>query len=364
MIRVLVVDDSILYRKTLKDILGAVEGVEVIDTAVNGVDALEKIARLKPDLVTLDVEMPEMDGLEVLRRLKQQRSESAVIMCSSLTSAGAATTIEALNHGAFDFIAKPDGPDRIRNTEEIRLQLKTRLAYFVARQKLRAITGGAAPAPAAPVRAAQTLSVPAVTAEPPRMVHKLEIVALGISTGGPSALTRIIPLLPGNLKVPVVVVIHMPPVFTATFAGSLGAKSRIRVLEAAEGQVIEPGAVYIAPGARQMKVVRHELTGRPVLRLTDDPPENFCKPSADYLFRSVADLYGGRALGVIMTGMGSDGVQGLKKMKQAGARVLAQDEKTCVVFGMPMEAIKAGVVDEVLPLEKIPERISWLAGLG
>ncbi len=362
MIRVLVADDSILYRKTLKDILSAVEGVEVIDTAVNGADALEKIVRLKPDLVTLDVEMPEMDGLEVLRRLKQQRSESAVIMCSSLTSAGAATTIEALNQGAFDFIAKPDGPDRIRNAEEIRLQIKTRLAYFVARQKLRAITAGTAPA--APVRPAQAAAIQAIPAEPARIAQKMEIVALGISTGGPAALNRIIPLLPGNLRVPVVVVIHMPPVFTATFAGSLGAKSRIRVIEATEGQAIEPGTVYIAPGARQMKVARHEVTGRTVLRLTDDPPENFCKPSADYLFRSVAGAFGARALGVIMTGMGADGVQGLKKMKQAGARVLAQDEKTCVVFGMPMEAIKAGVVDEVLPLEKIPERIAWLAGLG
>ncbi|MCE5273474.1 chemotaxis response regulator protein-glutamate methylesterase [bacterium] len=360
MIRVLVVDDSILYRKTLKDILAGIEGVEVVGMASDGDEALQKIVLLKPDLVTLDVEMPGKSGLDVLRQLKRQPVETAVIMCSALTSSGAQTTIEALENGAFDFISKPDSPDRQRNTEEMRLQLKTKLAYFIARQKLRAITR-AAPTVPAPAPVTPEPAVPVTTA---KGVRKLEVVALGVSTGGPAALNRVIPMLPKDLALPVLVVIHMPPVFTATFAKGLDGKSQVRVLEAQEGQAVTPGTVYIAPGGKQMQAVRHYLTGRPVLHLTDDPPENFCKPSVDFLFRSVAELFGDRALGVIMTGMGADGVLGLKQMKRAGARVLAQDEKTCVVFGMPMEAIKAGVVDEVLPLDKIPERIAWLASLG
>jgi two-component system, chemotaxis family, protein-glutamate methylesterase/glutaminase len=185
----------------------------------------------------------------------------------------------------------------------------------------------------------------------------IEIVAIGVSTGGPQALIEVIPYLPANLAVPVVIVQHMPQTFTGALAASLNDKSVLTVIEGHNGQTLEAGMVYIAPGGKQMKIVQQSQRQAPNLLMTDDPPENHCKPSVDYLFRSVAHLYAHRALGVIMTGMGADGVQGLRLMKQQGAKILAQDAASCVVFGMPMEAIKAGVVDAVVPLGQLAAAI-------
>src|SRR5215468_1243136 len=185
----------------------------------------------------------------------------------------------------------------------------------------------------------------------------IEIVAIGVSTGGPQALTAVIPYLPANLAVPVVIVQHMPQTFTGALATSLNDKSIVTVVEGQHGQTLEAGMVYIAPGGKQMKIVQQNPRQAPSLLMTDDPPENYCKPSVDYLFRSVAHLYANRALGVIMTGMGADGVRGLRLMKQHGAKILAQDAESCVVFGMPMEAIKAGVVDAVVPLGQLAAAI-------
>lgn len=184
---------------------------------------------------------------------------------------------------------------------------------------------------------------------------RLELVAIGISTGGPNALAEVIPNLPATLRVPVVIVQHMPPVFTAALADSLDKKSKVSVKEAEHGELIKPGWVYIAPGGKQTRLVKQ--TGGTAVELTNDPPENHCRPAADYLFRSISKIYDNRVLGVIMTGMGSDGVLGLKLMKRRGAPVIAQDEKTCVVYGMPMEAFKAGVTDMVLPLQQIAPQI-------
>jgi two-component system chemotaxis response regulator CheB len=186
----------------------------------------------------------------------------------------------------------------------------------------------------------------------------VDIVALGVSTGGPQALAQVIPKLPTDLGVPIVIVQHMPPMFTAALAASLNGKSALKVVEGRPGQILEASTVYIAPGGKQMKVARPAPAAPLSLCITDDPPENYCRPSVDYLFRSVAQVYADRALGIIMTGMGADGVLGLRLMKRQGARVIAQDEASCVVFGMPMEAIKAGVVDAIVPLEQLASAIT------
>lgn len=339
-LRALVVDDTALYRKVLSDILTDL-GVEVVGTANNGKIALAKIEHLRPDFVTMDFEMPEMDGLETLRQMKKSAPETAAIMVSAHTRAGASITLEALELGAFDFIAKPEGASALQNVESMKSQLRPILASFQNRRGIKQSLRPSRPLPVSPVR-----------------TGKIDVVAIGISTGGPNALTKVIPQLPANLGVPIVIVQHMPPVFTAALAESLDRKSPLRVVEGAQGMVLEPDMVVLAPGGKQMKLVSDG--GKAQIAITDDPPENHCKPAADYLFRSVAQLYGKRALGVIMTGMGADGTRGLKEMKLLGARVIAQDETTSVVFGMPMEAIKAGIVDTVLPLDEIAGEITKL----
>ncbi len=369
-VRVLVVDDTVLYRKVVSDVLAMIPEVEVVGTANNGKIALAKLEQLKPDLMTLDFEMPEMDGLATLLELQKIKSDVAVVMVSAHTSEGAAVTMKALERGAFDFIAKPDGSSLEKNRQALLSQLKPVVQSVATRRLLRpALAGPARPGvqgpaatpvrltPAVPPRPHLT-SQPAMAAAPVRPLQpagRVAVVAIGISTGGPNALAEVIPRLPKNLRVPVVVVQHMPPVFTKALADSLDQKSLVKVVEAQGDERLEAGHVYIAPGGRQMKVVK-KAAGE-FLQLTDDPPENHCKPAADYLFRSVSSVYGNRALGVIMTGMGADGVKGLRLMKQQGAQVIAQDEESCVVFGMPMEAIKAGVTDVVMPLQQISAEI-------
>jgi two-component system chemotaxis response regulator CheB len=369
-IRVLVVDDTVLYRKVLSDILAKIPDVEVVGTANNGRIALAKIDQLKPDLLTLDLEMPEMDGLATLRELQRLKLDVAVVMVSAHTSEGAAVTIKALEGGAFDFITKPGSTSLEQNRESLLRQLRPVIQSVSTRKLLRSTLSGArvppGARPAPPVRpaAAEMEAKPAgisPAAQRPGIVPaapggRIAIVAIGISTGGPNALAEVLPKLPRNFRVPVVIVQHMPPVFTKALADSLNQKSVLNVIEARDEEQLQPGNVYLAPGAKQMKVVK-KAAGE-FLQLTDDPPENHCRPSVDYLFRSVASVYGNRSLGVIMTGMGSDGVKGLQLMKQQGAQVIAQDQASCVVFGMPMEAIKAGVTDVVVPLNQIALEIT------
>jgi len=296
-----------------------------------------------------------MDGIETLRRLKAAGSPVDVLMVSVHTQRGTDATLRALELGAFDFVTKPAGTDLRKNLGALRADLKRAIDTFVTNRLLRSTrrTTGSAPQPAFSAAAKISTRTPA----PP-----VEIVAVGISTGGPQALGTMIPQLPADLPVPVVVVQHMPATFIGALVASLDAKSRIRVVQGQNGLPLESGTVYLAPGEKQMKVAAR--AGGRVLALTDDPPENHCKPAADYLFRSVAAICGPRALGVIMTGMGADGREGLKRMKAQGARVIAQDEESCVVFGMPMEAIKAGVVDQVVPLERIAAQIVRTVGHG
>jgi len=352
-LRVLVVDDTIMYRKVVGDILAEMPDVEVVGTANNGKIALTRIASLKPDLITLDVEMPIMNGLETLEALQQEHPEVGVIMLSTLTKRGSDITMKALELGAFDFIAKPDADAKQENVQSLKNALHPRIKAFAKRRELKLLLKQklrTAPTPAAR---------PAVPTPPPasaRRSGKSKAIAIGISTGGPNALTRMLPQLP-KLGVPIFIVQHMPPVFTKSLAESLDPKCQAEVREATHGEAVLPDVIYIAPGGKQMKVASG-AAGNKIIQITDDPPENNCKPAVDYLFRSVAREYGALSTGVIMTGMGGDGTLGLRVLKSFGAVTVGQDEETCVVYGMPKTAVEAGVVDVVAPLDMIASEIT------
>jgi len=354
-IRVLIVDDTALYRKILKDVLQDFPELEIAGTAPNGRIALDKIKQLRPDMVTMDIEMPEMNGLDTLQNIKSAGIDTAVIMVSAHTQRDAEVTLKALELGAFDFIAKPSEGNFAENIENLKAQFKDKIEAFISRMSFK-------PAKKPADRAERKVQKPAVPDIQPQRrktaapLGKAKIVAIGVSTGGPRALSEIIPKLPGNLPVPIVIVQHMPPVFTKALAESLDKKSELTIKEAENGDQLRPAHVYIAPGGRQMKVKK--VNSSLQIEITEDPPENHCRPAADYLFRSVAESYRNNSLGVILTGMGRDGTKGLSLMKDCGARVFAQNKETCVVFGMPMEAIKAGIVDEILPLSEIAGKIA------
>ncbi len=351
-LRVLVVDDTIVYRKIISDVLSNYADVEVVGTASNGKIALSRIESLKPDLITLDVEMPVMDGVQTLEEIQKRKIKLGVIMVSTLTKRGSDITMKALELGAFDFITKPDKDSREENVKILESALAPRIKHFLKRLEIkRALRRPDTDVKKKPVpRPAATVSISRASHE------KSLIVAIGISTGGPNALTRMLPMLPGDLGVPVVIVQHMPPIFTKSLSESLDQKCALRVKEAEDGEVLKPNFVYIAPGGKQAKVVTGAAQKK-IIRVTDDPPENNCKPSADYLFRSVAREFGKKVTGVIMTGMGNDGTLGLKVMKSFGAVVIGQDEETCVVYGMPKMASDSGVVDKIVPLDKIAAEI-------
>ncbi len=364
-LKVLVVDDTVVYRKILSDLLAEHPQIEVVGSAANGEMAIAKAKQLQPDLITLDLEMPVMDGLEAIPHLKHIKQNMVILMVSAHTTAGAMTTMKALQAGALDFIAKPDRSSTEASRLEIKQQLNTILRGVVSKFQIQSALRGRKPtASISPQAPTPSISQPAdsVSVRMARITSQChpEIIAIGISTGGPQALTKVIPRLPQSLKLPVVIVQHMPPVFTQALADSLSKVSALRIVEASDGQVLESGSVYIAPGGKQMKVVKE--SGKSKVLITDDPPENHCKPSVDYLFRSLSTTYKGNVLSVIMTGMGKDGVIGMRLLKRVGAKTLAQDQQSCTVFGMPMEAIKAGVVDKIVPLEDIAQEI--LAGIS
>ena len=355
-LRAIVIDDTIVYRKIVGDVLKEIPFVEVVGTANNGKIALSKIDSLKPDFITLDIEMPELNGIEVLQALKNKPQAPVAIMLSTLTQHGSEMTIKALELGAFDFVPKPDQGKMAENMEKVREAILP-IVNALKRQKETKfkIHEKVQPKPISAVVDKTRQAPPMV--QKPVIRSKSEIVGIGISTGGPNALTRMIPMLPGNLKAPVLIVQHMPPLFTASLANSLNNKSALHVKEAENGDTIEPGKIYIAPGGKQMKIIAGSDGLTRKIKITDDPPENSCKPSVDYLFRSIAQYYVGRATGVIMTGMGSDGSKGLVQMKNNGSFIIAQNEETCTVYGMPKEPIESGIADVVVPLEKIAEEI-------
>ncbi len=347
LLRVMVVDDSALYRKILSGVLSKIPGIEVVGTATDGNVALAKIPQLKPDLLTLDFDMPVMNGLEVLEHVRVNHPDLKVVMVSTHTKKGAVITLKALELGALTFITKFE-TESIQESRDILIDQLTPI--------IKEITDQIQPSQDADSESPSISKITVSDAEPIKVSSKvrgarIQIVAIGISTGGPKALAEVIPYLPEDLRIPVVIVQHMPSEFTAALAESLDQKSALKVIEAEDSMELKRGTIFLAPGGKQMKVV--QVPGKYILEINDDPPENHCQPSADYLFRSISKVYGNRALGVIMTGMGSDGVLGLQSMKRAGSQVIAQDKKSCVVFGMAAEAINAGVVDYITPLNQI-----------
>jgi len=359
-IKVLVVDDTIMYRKIISDVLKTIPGVEVVGSANNGKIALSRIKSLKPDLVTLDVEMPVMNGLETLMAIQQEGLEVECLMFSSLTERGSEVTMKSLELGAFDFILKPDKDTPEENLQYIQKELSRRLKVFGQQRQLRRLLRGKRPV----FTAREKTRKPGVATEilqqtkvRVKRVEKSTVVAVGISTGGPNALTVMLPQLPADLGVPVLIVQHMPPVFTKSLASSLDKKCNLEVREAVNGELVKKNTIYIAPGGSQMKVASGADVYSKIIRITDEPSENNCKPSVDYLFRSVAREYGSKATGVIMTGMGADGKLGLQDLKSAGAVSIVQDADSCVVYGMPRVVAEAGLADAVVPLGDIAGEI-------
>lgn len=352
-LRCLVVDDSTVYRKVVRDVLAGMPGVEVVGVARDGVQAIDEIVSLKPDLVTLDLEMPRLDGNEVLRELSTRGIKTAAIMVSAFTNRGAKATTTALGLGAFDFILKPNTKSVEESIAQLRTALEPKIKACMSRIPTQRPGVGAAP----PSRS-QRLATTKPAAPPPRRKGPFvrpDIVAIGISTGGPQALLKLLPKIPADFPVPIVLVQHMPPMFTKSLAEDLNQHCPLTICEAEQGQQIKPGSLYIAPGGKQMRLEKRAMGT--YVQLTNDPPEHNCKPSADYLFRSVAKHYGARSLGAVLTGMGDDGTDGARLIKEAGGQIIAQDEASCVVYGMPKSVIDNGLADIVAPLNKVHDHI-------
>jgi two-component system chemotaxis response regulator CheB len=336
-IKVLAVDDSAVVRRLLREVLSGDPAVHVAGVAANGKIALSMVEQLSPDILTLDIEMPEMDGLRTLAELRRRHPRLPVIMFSSLTERGAAATLEALTLGASDYVTKPATEAGFASAaQRIREQLLPRIKALC-----RTKTGQATEAIA--LRRAE------------RQRRRIDIVAIGASTGGPNALGALLPLIPADFAAPIVIVQHMPPVFTRFFAERLAAASQVPVREAKGGELLLPGEAWLAPGDFHLTVTYDGARVR--LATAQTPPENSCRPSVDVLFRSVAATYGGASLGVVMTGMGQDGLKGARQIHEAGGRVLVQDEATCVIWGMPGFIAQAGLADAILPLEQIAAEI-------
>jgi two-component system, chemotaxis family, protein-glutamate methylesterase/glutaminase len=355
-IRVLVVDDSVVIRRMVGDVLSGEPDIEVAGTAADGRIALQKIEQVNPDILTLDVEMPVMDGLETLKQLRKTHRRLPVIMFSTLTERGASATIDALALGASDYVTKPANVGSAAAALE---KIRTELIPKIRAQVLQSATSTPRHFSMATAQKAQ---VPSALAAPRSVTSRVEIVAIGSSTGGPNALGDLVPLLPPNFPVPVVIVQHMPPIFTRFLADRLSSKSQIPVLEAINHQELLPGHAYIAPGDFHMMVERSKDGVR--IRTQQEQPENSCRPAVDVLFRSVAEVYRGDSLAVIMTGMGQDGLRGCGRVREAGGQILAQDEATSAIWGMPGYVANAGLADVILPLRLIAGEILRRVGVG
>ncbi|HZG15099.1 MAG TPA: chemotaxis response regulator protein-glutamate methylesterase [Candidatus Bathyarchaeia archaeon] len=357
-IRVLVVDDSAFMRKVITDLLNQDPSIEVVDRARNGIEGIEKVKQLKPDVVTLDIEMPLMNGLDALQQLMKE-CPLPVVMLSSLTKEGADATIRALELGAFDFITKPSGSISldIHKVADDLLEKVKAAAQTKGRQRNIHISPIKKVPPTLEKAAAPEQKAP-VTKEPTRAMggRAAKLVAVGTSTGGPKALQTLLTALPASMDAPLVIVQHMPPGFTKSLAQRLDTLCAIRVVEAEDGQWIEPGTAYIAPGGYHFEV--HQAGDRLKVHLHQAEPRGGHRPSVDVLFESVSGLTNLKKWAIIMTGMGSDGTKGLKQMKEKDQVFsIIEDESSCIVFGMPRAAIQAGLADKVVPLDKIAETL-------
>jgi two-component system, chemotaxis family, protein-glutamate methylesterase/glutaminase len=396
-LRVLVVDDAVVYRRILQRVVEEIPGAQVVGTATNGKVAIERLATLETDLVLLDVEMPEMGGLEALASIRRNWPAIGVVLLSGSDRRSADLTMTALEAGAIDFVFKADTGDVEQNHRQLVRQLGEIVQGFASRraggraaesasvvaaspshpvrpgsfvvplggvaQRLPRVVAAAvgSASPLAEARTAGAQSVSRLSLPPTALARnqsRIQVVAIGCSTGGPQALAEVIPALPADIGVPVVVVQHMPPVFTASLAESLNRRSRLTVVEGHDGQVLVPNTVVVAPGGRHMQIRLTNTRGELVVLLNDDPPVNSCRPSVDVLFRSVSQLCGGAALAVVLTGMGEDGLDGVRRLRARGAVVLTQSEKTCVVYGMPRAIDLAGLSDESLSVSDIAPRIT------
>ena len=347
-IRILIVDDSRLFRSALEDVLRDLPGIAVAGSVFSGEKALAAIRESPPDLVTLDVEMPGMDGLQTLEQIQEfNRSRPGerpvgVIMVSAFTRRGEQVTINALQAGAFDFVAKPSGGSVEENLASLRVELQAKIrAFAVSHQRRPPPVAAAASSPAR---------------RPVIKRSRYRAVVIGASTGGPRALSDMLPALCSSIDLPILIVQHMPAGFTRTLAESLSRRTGKSVVEAADAMPVERSTVYVAPGGKHL-LMRGNGTSI-VTALNEQPPENGCRPSADVLFRSAASVLGGEAVAVILTGMGRDGTAGLGAFRRAGGHVIAQDEASSVVWGMPGSAVEAGVVDEIHPLDRIAAAVA------
>jgi two-component system chemotaxis response regulator CheB len=350
--RVLVVDDSAFMRKAISLMLESDPEIEVVGMASNGEDGIEMALKLKPDVITLDIEMPRMDGLTALKRIMSE-NPTPVMMISSLTTEGAEATLEALTLGAVDFIPKQlsfVALDIVKIKEELLAKIK-----HIARNKPRFSRNmaGAIRAAAPKTKPAGILIPSGAGAKKP--LKKFNIVAIGTSTGGPPALQAVIPLLPKNFPVPIMIVQHMPATFTKSLADRLDGISNVHVKEAEHGEKLQPGVAYIAQGGKHLLV-----KGRPgnhELVLSDEPRDTLHRPAVNVMVKSVADTFGGAVLGVIMTGMGSDGLEGIREVKKSGGTAFAQNMETCVVYGMPRAIVDNGLADKVIPIDNMAAEI-------
>jgi two-component system chemotaxis response regulator CheB len=332
-IRVLVVDDSVVIRRLVCHALEEDPGLEVVGVAANGQIALSRIPQVNPDVITLDIEMPEMDGLEMLRELRRRDRAIPVVMFSTMTERGASATFEALSLGADDYVTKASNAGSLDvSLANLRQELipKIRQFFEIARPE---------PALPAPSRGG---------AAPVAVRLQRRAVAIGVSTGGPAALAKVVPQFPADFPLPIFVVQHMPPLFTRLLAERLDSLTPLAVHEGADGEIPSSGHIYIAPGDQHMRLV-NSVRG-PVIALDQGPPLNSCRPAADALFSSLADVYGPAVIAAVLTGMGHDGMNGAQQLAARGACILAQDEETSVVWGMPGAVVGAGVANEILPL--------------
>jgi two-component system, chemotaxis family, protein-glutamate methylesterase/glutaminase len=347
-ISVLIIDDSAFMRKSLSIMLESDPGITVVGTARNGLEGFDLAKKLLPDIITLDIEMPVMDGLTALKKIMQE-CPTSVIMVSSITTEGAQATIKAMELGAVDFIPKELSFVSVNITnikDDLIQKVKEIVRQKTLKERLRKIRNTVSPTP---------VRYTSVIRDVPRLGYKT--VALGISTGGPFTLQKILPLIATSVNVPIFVVQHMPPKFTKSLAERLNGMCNLEVKEAEDNEVVRSNVIYIAPGGFHMKL-RNNTSGEIKIDISLDPNNSLHRPSVDVMMNSVIDIYGKYTLGVIMTGMGKDGFEGIKKLKELGGYSIAQDEESCVVYGMPKAIVDANLADAILPADKIPETIN------